>query len=113
MKVTRRNEISPYDAPRHFGMQSFRLQGGEVSQFRDQVGLSVFYPGGGAEQSASAMDRVYVVLSGELTITVKDTQHLLCEFDSCFIPAGEERAILNRGALPVYLIAIIAPPANA
>ena len=88
-------------------MRGYRLQGGEISPFPDQVGLSVFDPDGGAQLSSSAVDRVYVVVSGEITVTVDGREHVLREFDSCFIPAGEERALLNKGILPVILITVI------
>lgn len=110
MKITTRNHAPSYDAPKHFNMRGYRLQGGEISPFPDQVGLSVFDPGGGADLGASAVDRVYVVASGEIAVTVDGQEHVLREFDSCFIPAGEERALLNKGILPVILITVIPAP---
>lgn len=107
MRVTPILDAQPYDAPRHFGVRGYRLQGGEVSPFGTQVGLSVFEPGGGAELSSSGVDRVYVVVSGAITIAVAGTETLLRECDSCFIPAGEARAIRNHGLLPCVMITVI------
>jgi len=107
MHVTSILEAQPYEAPRHFGMRGYRLQGGDVSPFGTQVGLSIFEPGGGAELSASGVDRVYVVASGEITVTVNGTETLLRACDSCHIPAGEQRALLNRGVLPCVIITVI------
>jgi len=107
MHVTPFLDAQPYDAPRHFGMRGYRLQGGEASAFGAQVGLSVFEPGGGADLSSSGVDRVYVVASGEITITVSGTETLLRECDSCFIPAGEARALRNHGVLPCVMITVI------
>jgi len=107
MQITRKGEAAAYEAPKHFGMRGWRLQGGEASPFGTQVGLSVFDAGGGAELSASGVDRVYVVASGELTVTVDGVEQTLREFDSCFIPAGEHRSLLNRCPLPAVLITVI------
>jgi quercetin dioxygenase-like cupin family protein len=107
MHVTQREHAQAYEAPRHFGMQGYRLQGGDASGFKSQVGLSEFQPGGGAELSAAALDRVYVVTCGELTVTVDDQAHVLRAYDSCFIPAGQPRAIANNGIVVAVVITII------
>jgi quercetin dioxygenase-like cupin family protein len=88
----------------------YRVQGGDVSPFQTQVGVSVFEPGGGAELSASSVDRVYVVAAGEMVITIDAKEHTLHAFDSCFIPAGEARAMLNKGVLPAVLVTVIPKP---
>ncbi len=108
MKITTIGQAKAYDAAKHFGMKGYRLQGGPISPFKDQVGLSVFEPGGGAELSASASDRVYIIASGEMTLITGAQEYVLREFDSCFIPAGEERSLVNKGILPVVLFTIIA-----
>ena len=107
MHVTAIIDAQPYEVPRHFGMRGYQLQGGDASPFGSKVGLSVFEPGGGAELSASGVDRVYVVASGEITVTVNGTETLLRACDSCFIPAGEPRSIQNRGVLPCVMITVI------
>jgi mannose-6-phosphate isomerase-like protein (cupin superfamily) len=107
MHVTRINEAKPYDAPRHFGMRGFRVQGGDVSAFGTQVGVSIFEPGGGAEMCASQVDRVYIVAHGEITVTVGGEATVLRALDSCFIPAGETRALRNRGVVPAVMITVI------
>lgn len=108
MIILRGNDATAYDAPRHFGMRAYRLHGGDIDAFKDQVGLSVFDPGGGAEHGASTADRVYIVVTGEMTVTSDGKEHILAAHDSCYIPAGEERSLMNNGILPVILITIIA-----
>lgn len=107
MLVTSILEARPYDAPRHFGVRGYRLQGGDASPFASLVGLSIFEPGGGAELSASGVDRVYVVASGAITVTVDGVETLLRECDSCFIPAHEERSLRNRGVLPCVMVTVV------
>jgi hypothetical protein len=69
MQVKRLREAKPYEAPNHRGYCSLRLFGldaGGPKQFT--VGLSHFLPGGGAGPDASPTEKVYYLLSGELTL---------------------------------------------
>ncbi|MCK9512437.1 MAG: cupin domain-containing protein [Pigmentiphaga sp.] len=107
-RITPISDAPRYVAPRHFDMDSWRLQGGDASAFGCQVGLSVFHPGGGAEHGASTVDRVYVVTAGEITLTMAGEDRTLRAYDSCFIPAGQARSLKNHGVLAATLITIIA-----
>ena len=96
MKVTRFSEATPYVAPHHYDMRSLRLQGyqpGGPQAF--WTGLSHFLPGGGAGPDASSVERVYVMLAGELTVTAGDTVVALRPMDSCCIQGGEIRTVRN------------------
>jgi len=105
MEITRGNKAPTYDAPGHFGMRALRLHGGPASGLKDAtVGLSHFEPGGGASRSASAADRIYVVFSGEITVTAGDRTETLGALDSCFIPAGQERVVENRSGLTASML---------
>lgn len=99
MEITRFAEARRYDAPKHHDMRSLRLQGFDASGARFAwVGLSHFLPGGGAEMDASPLEKIYVLLSGEITIELEGGEtHVLGPLDSCFIPGGEARAIRNHG----------------
>jgi glyoxylate utilization-related uncharacterized protein len=99
MEITRFNEAQRYDAPGHFEMRSLRLQGLDASGADFAwVGLSYFLPDGGAVMAAGDAGKIYVVLDGAVTITLADgSRHVLHRHDSCFIPAGESRAIGNEG----------------
>jgi mannose-6-phosphate isomerase-like protein (cupin superfamily) len=109
MHVTRLSEALRYDAPKHFDMRSLRLQGMEVSEARFAwIGLSHFLPGGGAEMDAGTSGKIYVVLSGELTISLADSSKTkLYALDSCFIPAGEAREISNTTNAVTSILAIM------
>lgn len=99
MDITRFAEARRYDAPKHYDMRSLRLQGFDASDAGFAwTGLSHFLPGGGAEMDASPLEKVYVVLSGEITIELEGgATYVLAPLDSCFIPGGEARAIRNEG----------------
>lgn len=99
MQITRFSDAGAYVAPKHFDMRSLRLQGFDASAASFAwVGLSHFLPGGGAQMDASPLEKIYVVLAGEVTIELDEgTTHVLRHLDSCFIAGGEARAIFNRG----------------
>ena len=112
MQITRFADARRYDAPKHFDMRSLRLQGFEVSAARFAwLGLSHFLPQGGAEMDAGALEKIYVVLAGEVTIELGDgTVHVLKALDSCHIPGGEARAIRNRGNEVASMLVVMPHP---
>lgn len=112
MHLTRFRDARPYVAPGHFDMRSLRLQGFDVSASKFAwLGLSHFLPGGGAEMDASPLEKLYVVLSGEITIELGDgSKHVLRELDSCYIPGNEKRAVRNEGnSVATMLVAMPHP----
>ena len=112
MQVKHLSEAKPYEAPNHRGYSSLRLFGldaGGPKLF--VVGLSHFLPGGGAGPDASPTEKVYVVLSGELTVIAGGKETVLKANDSCFIGPNEEREIINRGNdVVTMMVAMSAPP---
>jgi mannose-6-phosphate isomerase-like protein (cupin superfamily) len=112
MEVKRFAEAKTYEAPNHRNYSSLRLFGldaGGPKQF--VVGLSHFLPGGGAGPDASPTEKVYVVLSGELTVIAGGKEAVLQANDSCFIGPNETREIINRGNdVVTMLVAMSAPP---
>ncbi|MEP2736553.1 MAG: cupin domain-containing protein [Erythrobacter sp.] len=112
MDITRFEEAKGYQAPLHFGCHSLRLQGVEASSADFAwVGLSHFLPGGGCEMSATPAAKIYVVIQGELCIELGDgTKHRLGLNDSCHIPAGEERSVLNETNSPASMVVVMPPP---
>lgn len=111
MHVTRLADAKPYEAPKHFAMTGLRLQGFDASPAASfWVGLSHFLPGGGAEMSASALERVYVVLSGAVTVVTEAGEATLTTMDSCHLAAGETRAIVNRTNQPASMLVVMPYP---
>jgi quercetin dioxygenase-like cupin family protein len=112
MLVKRFAEAKGYEAPNHRNYTSLRLFGADAGgpqQF--VVGLSHFLPGGGAGPDASPTEKVYTILSGELTVIVGGKETVLKPLDSCFIASNESREIINRGNdVVTMLVAISAPP---
>jgi mannose-6-phosphate isomerase-like protein (cupin superfamily) len=112
MLVKRFKEAKPYEAPNHRNYSSLRLFGAEAGGPKQFVmGLSHFLPGGGAGPDASPTEKVYVVLSGELTVIVDGKETVLKANDSCFIGPNESREIINRGNdVVTMLVAVSTPP---
>ena len=111
MKVKRFAQAKAYDAPNHRHFTSLRLIGPEEGAKSFVVGLSHFLPGGGAGPDASPTEKVYTVLSGELTVIVGGNETVLKPHDSCFIEPNETREIINRGNdVVTILVAVSAPP---
>ena len=114
MKVTRFNEAPVYVAPNHFDMRSLRLQGFEPGGPENfWTGLSHFLPGGGAGPDSSPLEKVYVMLAGELTVTVGGTDTVLRAMDSCCIPGGEVRAVRNHGNDVATMLVVMPYPTKA
>jgi quercetin dioxygenase-like cupin family protein len=114
MHVTRLHEAKPYEAARHFQMTGLRLQGFEASQTKNfWVGLSHFLPGGGAESSEAPLERVYVLLSGAITVVTDAGETTLAPHDSCYLAPGERRAIINRTNSPASMLVIMPYPEGA
>lgn len=115
MEITRFAQALPYDAPKHYQMCSLRLQGFEASSSKFAwTGLSHFLPGGGASMDSSSLEKIYVVLEGEVTISLASGQvKTLKRLDSCFIPGGEARAISNPHNSVATMLVIMPYPEEA
>lgn len=107
LEVTRAQEAKEYNAPKHFGMSAKSLQGGNVTSVGfATVGFSRFTPGGGAEMSASTVDRIYIVTEGTISVETAAEAVQLGEYDSCYIPAGLERKVINRSDCDVLMLVV-------
>ena len=84
-----------------------------ITGFVFWVGMSHFLPGGGAENSGSNAEKVYFVLSGEITVITETGEATLGPNDSCYLAAGEKRSIVNRSQSPTAMLVIMTyPPAG-
>lgn len=114
MVVVPIGEAQPYQAPGHYDMRSLRLHGWDISDSKNfWVGLSHFLPDGGAEMDTSPLEKVYVVVSGEITVIQNGAETKLGPMDSCFIGPNEEREIINRTNQPASMLVIMPYPENA
>ncbi len=98
MQITRFGDAQAYEVPGHHDVRTLRLQGFDASDSKFAwAGLSQFLPGGGADMDASPLEKIYVVLEGEMTVELGDgTIGKLGKLDSCYIAGGVSRAVRNE-----------------
>jgi quercetin dioxygenase-like cupin family protein len=113
MNVTRFDDAEPYVAPNHRDVRSLRLQGfGAKGPETFWTGLSHVLPGGGAGPDASPLEKVYVVLTGELTVIVGHQEVVLRALDSCCIPGNETREVKNNSNSVASMLVVMPYPAS-
>jgi quercetin dioxygenase-like cupin family protein len=111
MEVVRLSEAKPYQAPKHVDVCALRLQGYEASGAESfSVGLSYYLPGGRAEMDATPVEKVYVVLDGEVTVTTEEGTWTLGPLDSCRLAPNEARAVENRSNRVATMLVILPYP---
>lgn len=111
MHVIRLGEAKPYDAPKHFGCTSLRLQGWDASKAENfSVGLTHFLPGGGCELDATPLEKVYVVTEGQVTVVNEENEATLGPYDSIYLAANEARSIENRTNRPASMLVVMPYP---
>lgn len=111
MLVKKFENAKPYEAPNHYGMKALRLQGfedGGPTHF--WVGLSHILPGGGAGPDATPIEKVYVVLSGQVTITAEGEEQVLGPMDSVRIGPNIERKVLNASNAMATMLVVLPYP---
>jgi quercetin dioxygenase-like cupin family protein len=89
----------------HTGVSPVRLTGTSPDEPVSVV-LSSYEPGAQAERSPVALDTVYLVLTGSLTVSLDDERIELTRLDSLFLPAGCVRAVDNLGDGPASMLVI-------
>ncbi len=105
MHVVRLDAAPPYEAPGHDHMRMLRLQGREAGPADVLwLGLSHILPGGGTTLDASPIEKMYVVLDGEVTISNGSEEATLRPWDSCRIAPDEPRALSNRTNRPATIL---------
>jgi quercetin dioxygenase-like cupin family protein len=114
MHAKRFQDAKPYTAPNHRDVVGLRLQGFEPEGPANQwVGLSQYLPGGGAGPDSTPFEKVYVVLDGEMTVIVDGRETVLGKYDSCTIPPGEVRELVNRRNDVCTMLVVIPYPPGA
>ena len=108
MRITRHASAPGYLAAAHHDVAAMRLQGHEAGPTeRFWVGLSYYLPGGGADESQTVEETVYVVLDGALVVRADGREEEIGPLDSVHLPKGTLRRVDNRSARPAALLVII------
>jgi quercetin dioxygenase-like cupin family protein len=110
MLVVPIEDAGTYAAPGHFDVRTLRLQGADASPVENfTVGLSVFLPAGGCEMSTTPLEKVYVVIEGEVTIVTDSGEAVLGPLDSIYLAPNEARAIENRTNKAATMLVVMPP----
>lgn len=105
MQVTRYADARPYEAPEHYDMCCLRLQGKEATETdRIWIGLSHLLPGGRTSLKDAAVEKIYIVVGGEVTVETPTESVTLGFLDSCRLAPGEARALVNRTNAPASIL---------
>ena len=111
MHVTRLAEAPSYDPPNHVDMRCLRLQGHEATPTEALwLGLSHLLPGGHTAFDASSLEKLYVVVEGEVTVVADGSEATLGVLDSCRIGPGERRKLENRTNRPASILLAMPHP---
>jgi quercetin dioxygenase-like cupin family protein len=107
MKLVKSSDGQYYDAQRHTQCWAVhKLTPGPESK-RLNISYSHFLPNGGAEMSASPLERAYFVVSGTLQVKGKNEEYTLNPGDLLYIGAGEERSVSIIGTQPASILVIM------
>ena len=110
-RVTPVDQAPAYQPPLHNNVEARRLQGLEAGPTEAfWTGWSDYAPGGAAAESPVLQEAVYVVVDGELTVTVGGTSHVLRRGDSVHLPKGTVRSVENRSNAQASLLVTFAIP---
>jgi quercetin dioxygenase-like cupin family protein len=104
-RLHRFGDAAAFQPEGHTGVSPIRLTGAFPDESLSVV-LSSYEPGAHAERSPVALDTVYLILTGRLTISLDDEQIELAHLDSLFLPAGCVRAVDNLTAEPASMFVI-------
>lgn len=107
-------DLKTYDAPGHFGMTAMRIHGKEeTGATKFWIGRSTFLPGGGAEYAYedNPLEKVYYVLSGEITVTDKaGNKYVVHKDETISFAPNEGRYLINESNEPAAMLVIINYP---
>ncbi len=105
MQVTRYGDARSYKAPEHYGMHCLRLQGKEATATDTiWIGLSHLLPGGHTSLKDATVEKIYIVVAGEVTVETGSESVTLGFLDSCRLAPGEARALANRTNAPASIL---------
>jgi quercetin dioxygenase-like cupin family protein len=112
--VTRSGEAQPYAPPHHSGVTARRHQGRQAGGGSPAlVSTSTFTPTASADSTPTTYDTIYLILDGQLELSVDDRTETLGKGDSVFLPAGTIRGLRNHTETDARLVVVAVPPAEA
>jgi mannose-6-phosphate isomerase-like protein (cupin superfamily) len=114
-KIVRFADAKKYEAPLHdVTVHSMYLQHKSMGSGENfWVAVSYYLPGAKAQMSAAPLERVYVILEGQLTVQFEDETVILNPMDSVYIGPNETREARNDTNRVVTILVVMPyPPAS-
>ncbi|GAB1818632.1 cupin domain-containing protein [Herbidospora sp. RD11066] len=94
------------DPPLHFDVSPVQVLGLDDDACPWAVVRSTYHVGGTAAWAKVAVDTVYVVLSGDLNLTLQNAEHHLSAGDTVHVAAGTFRSLTNTGQEAAQVLVI-------
>jgi mannose-6-phosphate isomerase-like protein (cupin superfamily) len=114
MHITRFKDAKIYQALNHDNMTCYRLQGKEATPCHSMwMGMSALEPGGQTGLDGSTVEKIYLVIEGEITVFCEAAdgqkhEATLHPNDSCVFLAGEKRQLKNLSKNIAKVVLIMA-----
>jgi quercetin dioxygenase-like cupin family protein len=109
MKLVKKGEGSPDQAPGHYGQSGITMLAAGKDTQRVSFIISHFVPGGGVNKGAAPGELIYYCLTGSLRIKGKAEEFILEPGDTIYIPAGEGREFQAIGSGPTTILVAFSP----
>lgn len=109
MKLVKKGEGSPDQAPGHYGQAGITMLATGKDTQRVSFIISHFVPGGGVNKGAAPGELIYYGLTGSLRVKGKSDEFILEPGDTIYIPAGEEREFQAIGGDPTTILVVFSP----
>jgi oxalate decarboxylase/phosphoglucose isomerase-like protein (cupin superfamily) len=77
-----------------------------------EEGVHLHLEGDPASCSPDSQDELYLVVSGEVVLTVGDDSATLRSGDSVYVPAGPRHGVRNESDSPAELVLVFGPPSG-
>jgi quercetin dioxygenase-like cupin family protein len=109
MKLVKKGEGSPDQAPGHYGQAGITMLAAGKDTQRVSFIISHFVPGGGVNKGAAPGELIYYGLTGSLRVKSNNEEFVLGPGDTIYIPAGEEREFQAIGSDPTTILVAFSP----
>ena len=109
LHLTRWADAQSYAPPHHSGVTARRHHLRQADGGSPAFVSTRRSPTGSAESTETTYDTIYVILDGELGVSVDGQTEILASGDSVFLPAGTVRSLSNRAETEARLVVVAVP----
>ena len=100
--------VYPYEAAGHYECVTTRLHDpADVNDCKITMGITYFVPGGRTDFKSNAMESVYYILEGEMTLKTDDGETVLKAGDSFHCGPGCNKSVTNTGTTVTQMLVVL------